>query len=112
MLGLTRSQQHYLQAVQAEGLWIDDSDNKRRIIVPAHGVGHFGAKHTALLLKQHYVWPFMTRDIKSYIDFCNICKIAKCDKILNKKQYTPIKFPFSDKLKFIHIDIVGREIRG
>ena len=87
---------------------IDDSDNRRRIIVPeelqkemirsAHGVGHFGIKRTALLLKQHYVWPFMTRDIKLYIDACNICKIAKCDKNVNKKQYTPIKFPFSDKL--------------
>ena len=55
-------ERHYPQSVQVEGMWIDDSDDRRRIRVPeelqremisgAHGVGHFGCKRTASLLKQ------------------------------------------------------------
>jgi hypothetical protein len=57
------------------------SGSLRELLVrEAHGgglSGHFGEKKTYELLKEHFFWPSMLRDVHKVIERCAICKKAK-----------------------------------
>ena len=39
--------------------------------------GHFGVEKTCSMLKEHYYWPKMSKDVEHFIRRCSICHMAK-----------------------------------
>ena len=39
--------------------------------------GHFGIEKTSSMLKEHYYWPSMSKDVEHYVRRCSICQQAK-----------------------------------
>jgi len=65
--------------------------------------GHFGPKKTIERTMEKYYWPSMGKDIKSYIESCDVCQ--RMGKPAKSLSITPIKVtgPFEQ----IGIDFVG-----
>ncbi|GJR01416.1 RNA-directed DNA polymerase [Tanacetum coccineum] len=55
---------------------------------------HFGRDKTAALLKDHYFWPKMMKDVSKYILRCRTCHLAKSTSH-NTGLYTPLPVPIS-----------------
>ena len=53
----------------------------RELLIRAiHGgslAGHFGEKKTLIMLKEHYYWPCMDKDVQDVIKRCVVCQMAK-----------------------------------
>ena len=65
------------------------------MIQELHGgalVGHFGVEKTCSMLKEHYFWPKMSRDVEHLIKRCSTCQLAK-DHIRPQGLYTPLPVP-------------------
>jgi len=87
--------------------------NVNRPLVPAkfrfqvysqiHGLSHPGANATLKLLRDRYIWPNMTSDIRKWHKACIPCQKNK----VTRHTRTPVvQFPASEKFEHIHIDIV------
>jgi hypothetical protein len=65
--------------------------------------GHFGPKKTIERIMEKYYWPNMGRDIKSYIESCDVCQ--RMGRPAKAQSITPIKVtgPFEQ----LGIDFVG-----
>jgi len=68
--------------------------------------GHLGYKKTLSRIKQHFVWPGMTKDVREYCSTCDICQ-----KTSPKGKEAPVplgKIPLVDTLfQRIAFDIIG-----
>ena len=76
---------------------------RRRIFNQVHGLSHPGQKATLRLLRTRYYWPSMTADIRQWTKTCSQCqrsKIHRHTRVPNQR------FPPSDRLEHIHVDIV------
>ena len=65
------------------------------LIQELHGgalAGHFGIEKTCSMLKEHYFWPRMSRDVEHFIKRCSTCQLAK-DHIRPQGLYTPLPVP-------------------
>ena len=61
----------------------------------AHGgglMGHFGIAKTLEVMKEHFHWPHMKRDVERICGRCNTCKQAK-SKVQRNGLYTPLPIP-------------------
>jgi len=44
--------------------------------------GHFGVEKTISMLKEHYYWPKMSRDVEHVMSRCKVCQLAKSQSYL------------------------------
>ena len=84
---------------------VTDTNEKLRLILEAHKIGHEGSSKTYQRLKRNFYWNNMTNDIKRIIQKCDVCQ-------LNKSQSYPEpteKFPTEPEGPFTHLglDIIG-----
>ncbi|KAL0152686.1 hypothetical protein M9458_052409 [Cirrhinus mrigala] len=57
------------------------------------GSGHPGSKRTLSLLRNHYWWPQMARDVHRYIRGCSICAINNTPRRLPEGKLVPLSIP-------------------
>ncbi|KAI2661157.1 Transposon Tf2-6 polyprotein [Labeo rohita] len=57
------------------------------------GSGHPGGKRTLSLLRNHYWWPQMTRDVYRYIRGCVVCAINNTSRRLPEGKLVPLSIP-------------------
>ncbi|CAA7034515.1 unnamed protein product [Microthlaspi erraticum] len=61
----------------------------------AHGgglMGHFGVAKTIQIMRDHFHWPHMIRDVERICARCTTCKLAK-SKVQPHGLYTPLPIP-------------------
>ena len=56
--------------------------------------GHFGVEKTCSMLKEHYYWPKMAKDVEHFIKRCSICHMAK-SHVLPHGLYSPLPVPLA-----------------
>lgn len=96
-------------------LYCDVSTGIRRPYVPKvlrqdvfnqlHGLCHPGGRATVLLITARYVWPYMKRDIKSWVRQCHQCQSSKVQRH-ERSPLTSFLVP-DERFSHVHIDIVG-----
>ncbi len=57
------------------------------------GTGHPGANATLSLLKDHYWWPNMARDVRRSVQGCEECAISKSPRNLPASKFLPLPVP-------------------
>lgn len=95
-------------------LWVDRCHDGVRPYVPAkfryrifehfHKLSHPGIKATRDLICKRFLWPFMKRDIKDWITYCEECQKHKITRH-TKTPLQPITEP-DKRFEKIHLDIV------
>jgi len=65
-----------------------------RVVHAGSLVGHYGENKIALVLKEHYYWPSMDKDVQDILRRCATCQIAKSYS-LPQGLYTPLPIPTS-----------------
>lgn len=103
-----------LSLEKKDGLWYETSTGNNRLVVPLqfrhsitktmHEIGHFGQKRLQRLIGKQYFWPCMRRDVTSFVRSCKECQISKPTPIPKR---LPTAFANTDRLRVVHIDIVG-----
>ena len=69
-----------------------------------HHPHHPGANGTFLLLRNKVIWPYMRRDVKSWVSECLDCQRFK----IHKHTKPPfVRFPTGNRFDTLHIDLVG-----
>jgi hypothetical protein len=77
---------------KGNSLCIPDCSLRESIILEAHAGGlggHFGRDKTLAVVREHYYWPKMERDIMRHVQRCKICHVAKSHG-QNTGLYTPL----------------------
>ena len=67
------------------------------LIQELHGgalAGHFGVEKTCAMLKEHYYWPKMSRDVDHFVKRCSTCQMAK-SHVLPHGLYSPLPVPMA-----------------
>ena len=67
------------------------------LIQELHGgalAGHFGVEKTCSMLKEHYYWPKMSKDVEHFVKRCSVCQVAK-SRVLPHGLYSPLPVPLS-----------------
>jgi len=54
--------------------------------------GHFGESKTLTMLREHYYWPGMEKDVQDILRRCGTCQAAK-SHTLPHDLYTPLPVP-------------------
>uniref|UniRef100_A0A5S6Q5K2 Integrase catalytic domain-containing protein n=1 Tax=Trichuris muris TaxID=70415 RepID=A0A5S6Q5K2_TRIMR len=96
-------------------LWVDISHGRTRPYVPTsmrrevfdalHGLSHPSIRGTRRLVRQHYVWPAINRDIGEWVRSCLVCQRSKVQR---HTKAPPTIFPIPDRrFDHVHLDIVG-----
>ena len=75
------------------------------IIQKYHDISHPGVQGTLELIKSKYVWKFMAKDVKKFVQNCLPCQAIKVDKH-TKAPIQEFKIP-PGRFAHIHVDIVG-----
>ncbi len=57
------------------------------------GTGHPGANATLSLLKDHYWWPNMARDVRRFVQGCEECAKSKSPRHLPAGKFFPLPIP-------------------
>ncbi|KAH9792628.1 Endonuclease [Citrus sinensis] len=76
-------------------LCVPHSSLRELLVREAHGGGlmeHFGIAKTLDVLKEHFFWPHMKRDVERICEKCITCKHAK-SRILPHGLYNPLPIP-------------------
>ncbi|KAH9680016.1 Endonuclease [Citrus sinensis] len=76
-------------------LCVPHSSLRELLVREAHGgglMGHFGIAKTLDVLKEHFFWPHMKRDVERICEKCITCKHAK-SRILPHGLYNPLPIP-------------------
>ena len=70
-----------------------------------HSLAHPGIRATQRLIRQHYIWPSINKDIRNWTQSCIPCQQPK----VTRHTFSPIgTFPSTDtRFDHIHIDLVG-----
>ena len=62
-------------------IWVPEGDHLRlKVIKEIHdqpAVGHPGVERTLNMIRRHYYWPSMRREMEQYLRNCHVCKRAK-----------------------------------
>jgi len=70
--------------------------NPRELLMrEVHGgslAGHFGESKTLTMLREHYYWPGMEKDVQDILRRCGTCQAAK-SHTLPHGLYTPLPVP-------------------
>jgi len=67
------------------------------LIQELHGgalAGHFGVEKTCSMLKEHYYWPKMSKDVEHFVKRCSPCQMAK-SRVLPHGLYSPLPVPLA-----------------
>jgi len=56
--------------------------------------GHFGVEKTCSMLKEHYYWPRMSKDVDHFVNRCSTCQMAK-SRVLPHGLYSPLPAPLA-----------------
>ncbi|CAB4046267.1 choline ethanolamine kinase, partial [Paramuricea clavata] len=95
-------------------VWCTNVDNPR-VLVPTsiqrevfhviHDLGHPGKKATLQLIKEHYFWPEISKDVSLWCKMCNSCQVSK----VQRHTKSPLKpFPQSTgRFAEVNVDLVG-----
>lgn len=78
---------------------------RRQVFESLHCLSHPGAKASAQLVAERYVWPGIKRDCREWVRNCLACQRSK----VTRHVFAPVgnyKLPHS-RFAFIHIDLVG-----
>jgi hypothetical protein len=67
--------------------------------------GHLGSKKTIEKVKERFIWPSMTKDIKAFISSCDICNRVKHKRFTPRAPLKPIVC--SNVFDLISIDVAG-----
>jgi len=59
--------------------------------------GHYGENKTSIMLKEHYYWPSMDKNIQDILRRCATCQMAKSPSI-PQVLYTPLPVPTSPSI--------------
>lgn len=65
------------------------------LIREVHGgslAGHYGENKTIILLRKHYYWPGMDKDVQDILGRCSTCRVVKSHS-LPHDLYTPLPVP-------------------
>ena len=57
-------------------LYVPQGGTRELLINKVHGAssaGHFGERKTLIMLKEHYFWPCMEKEVQDVIKRCVIC---------------------------------------
>ena len=76
-------------------LCVPHSSLHELLVREAHGgglMGHFGIAKTLDVLKEHFFWPHMKRDVERICEKCITCKHAK-SRVLPHGLYNPLPIP-------------------
>ncbi len=57
------------------------------------GTGHPGANGTLSLLKNHFWWPNMARDVRRFVQGCSDCAVSKSPRHLPSGKLLPLTIP-------------------
>ncbi len=77
---------------------------RERVFGLFHTTSQPGARSTDRLIRQHYVWPKMNRDIALWCKHCLDCQKSKITRH-NKLMPSPFVAP-DGRFEHVHIDIV------
>lgn len=55
--------------------------------------GHFGQDKTISIIRKHYLWPRLSKDVKKFVQSCRVCYTTKgisqntglCEKVYCKR---------------------------
>ncbi|CAA7043967.1 unnamed protein product [Microthlaspi erraticum] len=78
-----------------DGKTIQKPWNVMHLKKEAHGgglMGHFGVAKTIQIMRDHFHWPHMIRDVEHICARCTTCKLAK-SKVQPHGLYTPLPIP-------------------
>ena len=76
-------------------LCIPKSGFRELLIQELHGgalAGHFGIEKTCSMLKEHYYWPSMAKDVEHLVRRCSVCQLAK-SHLRPQGLYSPLPVP-------------------
>jgi len=76
-------------------LYVPNCGTRELLIREVHEgflAGHFGEKKTLIMLKEHYFWPCMDKDVQDVIKRCVVCQMAKSHP-LPQGLCTPLPVP-------------------
>lgn len=78
---------------------------RKDIFLKLHNLSHPGARASARLVSDRYVWPLIRKDCSSWARHCLACQRNKVTRHVT----TPLGFfnTTSDRFRHIHIDIIG-----
>ena len=84
---------------------IKDDNEKIRLILEAHMIGHEGIFKTYNRLKRDYYWNNMILDVKYLVNTCNHCQLFKPQTFNTNTENNPTKpgLPFTQ----VGLDIIG-----
>ena len=84
---------------------IDNPEEKVKLILKAHGIGHEGTFKTHNRLKRDYYWTNMIQDVKYMVRTCKTCQLFKPQTFNYQPEDTATKpgLPFTK----VGLDIVG-----
>ncbi|CAF4935385.1 unnamed protein product [Pieris macdunnoughi] len=96
-------------------LYCDDSTPNPRPYVPKefrrqvydslHSLSHPGAKASAKLVAQRYVWPGVNKDCRDWTKLCHPCQLSKVTRHVTP-QMGNFKLP-NGRFTCVHIDLIG-----
>ena len=76
-------------------LCVPKCGTRELLVREVHGgslAGHYGENKTSMVLKEHYFWPSMDKDVQDLLRRCATCQIAKSHS-LPQGLYTPLPVP-------------------
>ncbi|KFD65158.1 hypothetical protein M514_11382 [Trichuris suis] len=78
---------------------------RRKVFSVLHSLSHPGIRGSRRLVAQHYVWPYMNRDVAKWVRCCLLCQRTKVQR---HTQTPPSTFTIPDRrFDHVHLDIVG-----
>ncbi|BES87356.1 Reverse transcriptase (RNA-dependent DNA polymerase) [Nesidiocoris tenuis] len=106
-----------LRLTQLEGvsLYCDIATGQLRPYVPKilrfplfqqyHSLSHPGGRSSSRMISRRFVWPYMQRDIKTWVRQCHDCQASK----VHRHERTPLVHFLKPDARFahVHVDLVG-----
>lgn len=89
-------------------LWVPD-ELQAQVIANSHDpvtASHGGIDKTIELIRRHFYWPGLARDVRAYVSNCSICKETKAP---NQSLRPPMGKPYPTDRPFqrLYIDLLG-----
>lgn len=81
------------------------SSIRQLIFDHVHKLSHPGTKATTKLIKRHFFWPSMTKDVAIFCKSCIACQRTKVQRH-NRTAFEQLKTP-NARFEHVHIDLVG-----
>jgi len=108
---------HFKEGFLFKGSWlcIPKCGLRELLIQELHGgalAGHFGVEKTCAILKEHYYWPHMSKDVEHFVKRCSVCQMAK-SHVLPQGLYFPLPMPQAPwEVMSLYIIIGLQELKG